>query len=238
MADRTYPVVEVFGPTVQGEGPHAGRVVSFVRLGGCDFDCSWCDSPHAVKPDLVKQAERLTAPEIVERLPDTQTVILSGGNPALHHATDLANYLIFSGRDFHVETQGTIWRDWLADATLLVVSPKPPSSGMAGAARDRLPVFLSHWREHASGPDLVLKFVVADQTDLDWALAVRDEVDEDHELPLYLSALTPPDAPLGDVAASYQNLCELVLANGVAQRHEPVLLPQLHVIAWGHARGV
>ena len=59
----TFPVVEIFGPTVQGEGPDAGVPAYFVRFGGCDFRCSWCDSMHAVDPAEVRaNAERLTAP--------------------------------------------------------------------------------------------------------------------------------------------------------------------------------
>ncbi|HHK7228110.1 TPA: hypothetical protein ACQXLV_002143, partial [Streptococcus pneumoniae] len=41
------PVSEVFGPTIQGEGPHAGRTCHFIRLGGCNLSCSWCDTPYS-----------------------------------------------------------------------------------------------------------------------------------------------------------------------------------------------
>jgi 7-carboxy-7-deazaguanine synthase len=50
---RTYPVVEVFGPTIQGEGALAGLPTLFVRFGGCDYRCSWCDSLLAVLPEQV-----------------------------------------------------------------------------------------------------------------------------------------------------------------------------------------
>jgi hypothetical protein len=56
LADQrvaTYPVVEVFGPTIQGEGAMAGLPTYFVRLGGCDWRCAWCDSMHAVDPAQV-----------------------------------------------------------------------------------------------------------------------------------------------------------------------------------------
>src|SRR3954470_4973626 len=84
----TFPVVEVFGPTVQGEGPDAGIPAYFVRFGGCDWRCTWCDSMHAVDPAEVRaHAERLTATEIVDRLralpPGPGLTVLSGGNPAL-----------------------------------------------------------------------------------------------------------------------------------------------------------
>src|SRR3954469_20531329 len=88
---RTFPIIEVFGPTIQGEGPDAGRACWFVRLGGCDYRCSWCDSLHAVDPAQVRKAPRLTADQIIDTLEreaafdrDRPYVVLSGGNPALH----------------------------------------------------------------------------------------------------------------------------------------------------------
>src|SRR4051794_20292397 len=79
----TLPVVEIFGPTVQGEGPDAGVPAYFVRFGGCDWRCTWCDSMHAVEPAQVRQnAERLTVAEITDRvrvLPEgPRLVVLSG----------------------------------------------------------------------------------------------------------------------------------------------------------------
>lgn len=242
MSDKTYPVIEVFGPTVQGEGPAAGRLVSFVRFGGCDFRCSWCDSLYAVLPAEVRaNSKKLTAAEIVSELPASHTVILSGGNPALIDGDQLASAITDSGRVFHVETQGTRWKSWLGRAELLVVSPKPPSSGMAEKAEAALPAFVGAWRRAAAngcGAGMVLKFVVADSTDLKWALDQRDIVDPDYSLPLYLSSLTPPECSVEVLAASYGQLCDMVLASPRAQRHSPVMLPQLHVVAWSHARGV
>ena len=48
------PVVEIFGPTIQGEGAEAGIPTHFVRVGGCDFRCSWCDTMYAVDPEIVR----------------------------------------------------------------------------------------------------------------------------------------------------------------------------------------
>lgn len=236
---KKFPVVEIFGPTIQGEGPAAGQPVSFVRFGGCDYRCSWCDSMYAVDPAQVRaNSTKMTAYEIVEQLPAGQTVILSGGNPALMDGDELAAAIHASGRAFHVETQGSVWKDWLNRAELLVVSPKPPSSGMATKAEEQVPAFITAWRRAGTKAGLVLKFVVGGDEDLEWALDLRDAIDHDHELPFYLSALTPPDCDVHELTASYRRLCELILASDRAQGHAPVALPQLHVIAWGHARGV
>ena len=57
---RLLPVSEVFGPTIQGEGPHAGRRVYFVRLGGCNLSCSWCDSAYTWDGETYDLREELT----------------------------------------------------------------------------------------------------------------------------------------------------------------------------------
>src|SRR4051812_1078469 len=146
----TLPVVEIFGPTVQGEGPDAGRPAYFVRFGGCDFRCSWCDSMYAVDPAAVRSnAERLSAHEVEQRLSALDAgpslVVLSGGNPALLDLAELVERLQAAGVEVAIETQGSVWRDWLASVDRLVVSPKGPSSGMDTAAhRAQFAEFMAH----------------------------------------------------------------------------------------------
>lgn len=233
-------VVEIFGPTIQGEGPDAGVPAYFVRFGGCDYRCTWCDSMHAVDPAEVRaNAERLTAAQITDRLgelPDGPgLVVLSGGNPALLDLGALVVALKHDGRQVAVETQGSRWRDWLADVDRLVISPKPPSSGMAGPNElNAFRAFMSSVTA-ASGP--VLKIVVFDQADLAWAAARHHE----HPgLPLFLSAGTdvglPEDDTLDRLRERYRWLCEAVARQpDLRVAH---VLPQLHVIAWGTAKGV
>lgn len=147
--ERLIPVAEIFGPTLQGEGALAGLSTYFVRTGGCDFACSWCDSGHAVNPEEVRTLPRMSQALITANLLDLETkhpgpewLTLSGGNPALH---DLSLVVLdWQNNELHlyksdgayptykvaVETQGTKWQPWFADVNLLTVSPKPPSSGM------------------------------------------------------------------------------------------------------------
>jgi len=81
-------ISEIFGPTVQGEGPLIGRPTVFVRTGGCDYRCAWCDTLYAVLPEH-RGEWRLMAPAEIERRieelagNDPVLVTLSGGNPAL-----------------------------------------------------------------------------------------------------------------------------------------------------------
>lgn len=240
---KTFPVIEVFGPTIQGEGAEAGLPCAFVRLGGCDFRCSWCDTMYAVDPAEVRaNSTRLSAEEIVTELGalggSYEWVIVSGGNPALHDLSVLVAELQGGGRKVAVETQGSVWKPWLGAVDRLTVSPKPPSSEMAtGRHAEQFQAFMIKAAEGRDANErLVLKIVVFDETDLAWAKAVAGDWSS---IPLFLSAGTPVPAPsdlLGAVASRFRWLCEAVAADPDLGRAR--VLPQLHVVAWGDARGV
>lgn len=251
-----FPVVEMFGPTIQGEGPDAGRRCWFLRLGYCDYRCSWCDSMHAVDPARVREHPRMSPAEIVAALDFApwpgDTLVLSGGNPVVHDLSELVLLLHGAGWRIAVETQGSIWRDWLVNVERLVISPKPPSSEMH--TEERLTMghsFLSKAERARGFNAAVLKVVVADRRDFEWARVLHNAYPS---FPFYVSAMTdhqtstqidddgaayehPPQTPdLRDrVGESYRELCELVIA--APDMRDVVALPQLHVIAWGAELG-
>lgn len=238
---KLIPVVEIFGPTIQGEGAEAGIPTHFIRVGGCDFRCSWCDTMYAVDPEVVRAtAERLSSQEIVARVealtgrPDWVTI--SGGNPALHALADVVAGVRAAGFRVSVETQGSRWAPWLATVDRLTISPKPPSSGMATPRNaEQFDTFMNKAMTTA-GSVGVLKIVIFDDGDLAWA---RELAGRWPELPLYISAGTPvPAGPnVRDVVGEhYRWLCEAV-ARESELAHGRVL-PQLHVIAWKGATGV
>ncbi|MFK4300387.1 7-carboxy-7-deazaguanine synthase [Paenibacillus sp. RC254] len=131
------PVLEVFGPTVQGEGMVIGRKTMFVRTAGCDYHCSWCDSAFTWDGSAKDQIRRLSATDIWQELQAIggtrfSHVTLSGGNPALlPQLGELITLLRSQGIATAVETQGSRWQEWLYDIDEVTLSPKPPSSGMS-----------------------------------------------------------------------------------------------------------
>src|SRR5579864_3966914 len=125
-------VSEIFGPTVQGEGPLIGHPSVFVRTGGCDYRCSWCDTLYAVLPQYRDEWVWMTPADIMARvnaLAGGQGVLitLSGGNPALQPLAPLIALGRNDGHGFAMETQGSMAQPWFADLDWLILSPKPPS---------------------------------------------------------------------------------------------------------------
>ncbi|MDK3017456.1 7-carboxy-7-deazaguanine synthase QueE [Pseudodonghicola flavimaris] len=231
-------ISEIFGPTVQGEGALIGAPTVFVRAGGCDYRCSWCDSLHAV--DSAHRAEwtPMTPAAIwaeVARLSDGQplTVSLSGGNPAIQDFGPLIALGHAAGYGFACETQGSVARDWFAALDTLVLSPKPPSSGQTvdWAAFDAC------LTAAGAAPQVVMKIVIFDDTDYAWARAAADRYPD---LPLYLQPGNPevdPERPV-DLTAALARL-EALIARVTADRwFRPRVLPQLHMLIWGNKRGV
>lgn len=136
---REFRVAEIFGPTIQGEGRTVGMPCHFVRFGGCDFRCSWCDTPHAVLPERVEQLPKMDEWAILTQLLELDQpqndafirwVVLTGGNPGLLNLEYLVELLHVRSYKVMVETQGSTYRPWYTHVDDLCFSPKPPSSGM------------------------------------------------------------------------------------------------------------
>ncbi len=114
------PVVESFY-TLQGEGAHQGRAAFFIRLGGCDVGCVWCDvkeswdaekHPRRAVPDLVAEAGAHPG----------RLVVVTGGEPLMHDCGELTGQLRQAGFATHIETSGAwpLSGDW----DWITLSPK------------------------------------------------------------------------------------------------------------------
>lgn len=236
-------VSEIFGPTVQGEGLLIGRPTVFVRTGGCDFRCSWCDTLYAVLPDYRDEWRAMSAEDImadVERLSGGYPILitLSGGNPALQPLAPLITLGHAKGYSFAMETQGSVAQPWFAELDWLVLSPKPPSSGMTM----EWALFDECLAQAAGRPASALKFIVFDQADYDFARATAARYPA-LAVCLQVGNHTPAAPnPAGsggvDQAALLARFRWLVERVAADHWHEATVLPQLHVLAWGNQRGV
>lgn len=153
-----YPVMEMFH-TIQGEGFHAGKSAFFIRLGGCDVGCHWCDVKESWPIDT---HPRLSIKTIISeaRKSNTEIAVVTGGEPTMHNLEDLTHALKSIGLQTHIETSGTNtlsgeW-DWV---TFSPKKFKPPSNSIASLASE-------------------LKVIIYNQSDLQFAQTHSRAVDE------------------------------------------------------------
>lgn len=245
-----FPVAEIFGPTIQGEGEHQGAPAYFVRFGGCDFRCEWCDTPHAVLPEAVRHLPRRTSEEIRDALVSLPLgpswVVLTGGNPALLQLSSLLDLLHEAQYLVSIETQGTKWRDWIHECDSICISPKPPSSGMA---RNKVEPPLARFMSELSkgNSSYFFKVVVFDQADYEWAEKIHREY---FWVPMFLSAGNDAGRTVGrpdriDKRSNTQVAQDLIhktrwLANRTmmdGNMRDVRVQAQTHVLLWGNERG-
>ena len=146
---KKLPLIDQFY-TVQGEGFHMGKAAYFIRIGGCDIGCSWCDTKfswnfnfHDYTPieEVVANAKKNKA----------EAVVVTGGEPSLYNLAHLCDLLTKNGIETFVETSGAYplrgkW-DWIC------LSPKkqnPPNENMLNKANE-------------------LKVIISKPADLVWA---------------------------------------------------------------------
>lgn len=238
------PVLEIFGPTVQGEGMVIGQKTMFVRTAGCDYRCSWCDSAFTWDGSAKDQILRMTSEQIWEELRQIggnrfAHVTLSGGNPALlPQLGALVTQLKAEGIRMAVETQGSRWQDWLAEVEEVTLSPKPPSSGMH-TDWDMLDRIIANLAARPQGFSYSLKVVVFDEADLAYAETVHARYPE---AVMFLQVGNPDvqrmdtGAHASYLLAQYEQLIDAVVHSDTLNNVR--VLPQLHTLVWGNKRGV
>ncbi len=144
-----YPVMESFY-TLQGEGAHSGRAAYFIRLGGCDVGCIWCDVKDSwdANKHPKKSVEEIVSSAV--RYPGRLAVI-TGGEPLMHDLGPLTLALHKAGFTINIETSGAHPLSGVLD--WICLSPKK--------FKAPLPEILPHAHE--------LKVVIFNKTDFDWA---------------------------------------------------------------------
>ncbi len=145
----SYPVMEHFY-TLQGEGVYTGKAAYFIRLGGCDVGCVWCDvkdSWDAAKHPLMTADELVAAAAQYE----SRIAVVTGGEPAMYDLTALSDALHEAGFRVHIETSGAY--PIAGDIDWVTLSPK----------KFKAPV------EECMRQADELKVVVFNIADLEWA---------------------------------------------------------------------
>lgn len=156
---EAYPTVEHFY-TLQGEGAYAGHAAYFIRLAGCDVGCVWCDTKESwdVNSHLNVSVDELLQAALQH---PCRTVVITGGEPTMHHLGTLTKKFKEAGFRTHLETSGTnlIYGDF----DWITVSPKKFKPALKEA--------LAMAQE--------LKIVIFHPSDLEWAEGYIDTVPDD-----------------------------------------------------------
>lgn len=231
----TLPVSEVFGPTIQGEGPYAGRSVLFLRLGLCNLSCSWCDTPYTwdhkrfdIKAECPPREPGELFTTIWELAGPTVPLVISGGEPLLHQNNaafiGLVDALVASGRDIHIETNGTIepTAHTLASVAHFSVSPKLANAGEHKRSQSPTP-----WSGWGGVPQAALKFVVRDRGDVQAAIhhAARLNV------PRSRIWVMPEGTSAEMLNKRWPDIARAAADSHINASH------RLHVLAWGDVKG-
>ena len=259
VTTKKIPLVEKFGPTIQGEGATIGLQTYFLRFGLCDYACTMCDSMHAVDAKQVKaNASWLTQDQICDLFdPEnilatdfpTKWITLSGGNPCIHDLWWLVNKLKGWGYKIAVETQGTMCPEWLMDTDIITISPKGPGMGEMFEPDayqnflDVIPQFKSNL-----GPRVNTKVVIFGKADILFAeMVARLWVAQGRSMnDFFLSQGNPfPPGKGSPVSPEFQHnvLKDEYLKLFDQIKQSPTLceakwLPQFHVWLWANKQGV
>ena len=233
------PVLEIFGPTIQGEGRVIGRKTMFVRTAGCDYRCSWCDSAFTWDGSAKEDIKLMTAEEIYNQLKKIggdrfDHVTISGGNPALIKGIqDLVD--LFEEKQIYtaLETQGSKFQPWMRQINDLTISPKPPSSNM----KPNIDI-LDSVIEQCIESTLNLKVVIFDDDDYEFAKMIHHRYPN---IPFYLQVGNPyldddVDNHTEKLLSRYESLVDRVMASN--DMNQVYVLPQLHTLLWSNKKGV
>lgn len=243
----TMPVMEIFGPTIQGEGMVIGQKTIFIRTGGCDYHCNWCDSAFTwngtTEPEYIsgkEAANRILALAFDEKGQQIcNHVTLTGGNPALINEpmAEMISILKAKGFKFGLETQGTRFQEWFKDVSDITLSPKPPSSGMKTNMRI-LEKIVERLNEEQL--DWSFKVVIFDEQDLAYARNLFKEFEDKLRPVNYLSVGNANAYEEGSISGRLLEklgwLWDQVYKDPAFNNVRP--LPQLHTLVYDNLRGV
>lgn len=246
------PVMELFGPTIQGEGLMSGTVTHFLRTGGCGLRCAWCDSMFAVLPkEIRKHRAMMSTADIItaiNHMPYAPYITFTGGDPCLHERLgDLIPAMNSRQIRVAVETQGQVFPEWLWQCDVLTFSPKGPSSGNTVDYEKLGQQLVLYNGSTLRRNKVCIKVVCFSQDDFEYALKVYGYIPPSLYDAFYFTAGTPspdrtPEEKVNGALSNQTAIAEHLLEHvrNVAPVNEKVHVGhQMHVIMWpGKDKGV
>jgi len=236
-------ISEIFGdkvPTIQGEGIRIGKLSMFIRLVGCNLNCRKCDTKYADSGKI------MTVKEILQKInPEIGDVVITGGEPILPQRENSLKKLLTGlsklNKYITVETNAThILPSLLSYVSLWSLSPKLKSMA---PGQDINKDVIREYVKLLGRSEVQLKFVIGQSLE-----GVEEMLDLLRSIPIIMVKrvpiiLQPVDEKFDvgytsteyDIVKNYEVL--ISLAKDLSKYNVRVL-PQLHKILWGNARGV
>ena len=172
-----YNVVEKF-ISINGEGTKAGELAAFIRLGGCNLNCSYCDTKWANSSSA--PAEQLDEQSLCEFAEKVHNVTITGGEPMLYDLGTLVSVLMKKGHYVEIETNGSVRLDKLSyPRPAMTVDYKLPSSGMEK--------YMLTENFDLLAPADTVKFVSGSKKDLERALQIIKKYELTEKCNVYIS---------------------------------------------------
>lgn len=198
--------------SLNGEGLEMGKPTIFVRLSGCNLDCSWCDTKYADHNATEKNIDEILE-EIEKCNSDINSVLITGGEPLMQDIKPLVDALHRKQYDISIETNGSVYKDVLLKIDFISVDIKTPSSNNE---TNDLVIFnkIVNAIKIRKGQ---MKAVIADRRDYNFLKKFIQE--NSFNVPLIIQ---PCWGKL-----SYKELCEMYLNNPINHNNVRLLL-QIH----------
>ncbi|MGE5628021.1 MAG: putative 7-carboxy-7-deazaguanine synthase QueE [Solirubrobacterales bacterium] len=183
-----YNIIEKF-ISIDGEGPTAGETAVFIRFGGCNLCCSWCDTAYSIDKNV--KGNMLTKEEIYKFIKESgiNNVTITGGEPLIQSGIEELIYYLSGDENLliHVETNGSVpfyklEKVWQLPNVSFVLDYKLPDSKMEKF------MDLKNY-EYIQSKD-VCKFVIASEDDLNKALVIIKRYNLPEKCMVYLSPVT------------------------------------------------
>lgn len=231
-------VSEIFGPTIQGEGPTAGRRCAFVRLVTCNLTCKWCDTPYTwdwtglngTPYQREEQQTIMSAFDIYERIAElgVERVVFSGGEPMLHKAQLAEVFALLADRGvaIEIETNGTILpsKEMIPFLNQINCSPKLENSGVLLKKRRKIEVLKGLME---TGVAVAFKFVCLSKECLDEV----EEIQLESGIPDRNIWIMPEGRSKEELESHMAVIADDAIARGWN------ITPRTHVAIWGAKRG-
>ncbi|MDD3122897.1 MAG: putative 7-carboxy-7-deazaguanine synthase QueE [Candidatus Izemoplasmatales bacterium] len=152
-------VNEIF-TSIEGEGIRMGYPVTFIRLYGCNLNCSYCDTRYSCEG---QDGTEMSVSEVIEKAKEAgvERITLTGGEPLIHkNVEELVDGLVNEGFEVNIETNGSVdIYPYIKENVIITMDYKSISSGMTDKMNHKNLKYLRNQD--------VLKFVVEDKKDLD-----------------------------------------------------------------------